>query len=163
MSRVIPTICIALRLFIVEIRLVNQTWDGKPQTSMMDQRNSPPKVRGWRHLLAAQLYSISGFRRLLQETAFRHEILAFFASLLVFALMGAEPGEFVALIILFCVVCAVEALNTAIEEIIDRISPELSVTGRHAKDLGSFSVFCLLIAWAVLMVYVAYRHLWLPH
>jgi diacylglycerol kinase (ATP) len=129
---------------------------------MMDQRNNPPKVRGWRHLVAAQLYSISGFRRLLRETAFRHEILAFLASLFLFALIGAEPGEFVALVILFCVVCAVEALNTAIEEIIDRISPELSVTGRHAKDLGSFAVFCLLVAWAVLTAYVGYRHLLQP-
>lgn len=129
---------------------------------MMDQRNNPQKVRGWRHLVAAQLYSISGFRRLLRETAFRHEILAFLASLSLFALIGAEPGEFVALVILFCVVCAVEALNTAIEEIIDRISPELSVTGRHAKDLGSFAVFCLLVAWAVLTAYVGYRHLLQP-
>lgn len=128
---------------------------------MMDTRNSPPKVRGWRHLLAAQLYSISGFRRLLQETAFRHEILAFLATLLLFALIGAGLAEFVALVILFCIVCAVEALNTAIEEIIDRISPELSPTGRHAKDLGSFAVFCLLVAWAVLTAYVVCRHLWL--
>ncbi|WP_424540689.1 diacylglycerol kinase [Sinorhizobium medicae] len=30
-----------------------------------------------------------------------------------------------------------EAVNTAIEEIIDRISPEVSDTGKHAKDLGS--------------------------
>lgn len=112
--------------------------------------------------MAAQLYSISGFRRLLRETAFRHEILAFLASLSLFALIGAEPVEFVALVILFCVVCAVEALNTAIEEIIDRISPELSVTGRHAKDLGSFAVFCLLVAWAVLTAYVGYRHLLQP-
>lgn len=128
---------------------------------MMDQRNNPPKVRGWRHLVAAQLYSISGFRRLLGETAFHHEIAAFVGTLLLFALLGAQAGEYVALVILFCVVCAVEALNTAIEEIIDRISPELSVTGRHAKDLGSFAVFCLLIAWAVLTAYVGYRHFWL--
>ncbi len=128
----------------------------------MDHRNNPPKVRGWRHLLAAQSYSISGFRRLLRETAFRHEVLAFLGSLLLFALIGAELQDYVALIILFCIVCAVEAINTAIEEIIDRISPELSATGRHAKDLGSFAVFCLLVAWAALTAYVGYRHLLPP-
>jgi len=39
---------------------------------------------------------------------------------------------------------AVEAINTAIEVIIDKISPEISDTGKHAKDLGSFAVMCLL-------------------
>ncbi len=128
---------------------------------MGDENHLPGKVRGWRHLLAAQAYSISGFNRLLHETAFKHELLAFLLSLLIFYGVGADLADYVALGILFLVVCAVEAVNTAIEEIIDRISPELSVTGRHAKDLGSFAVFCLLVAWAILVGYVVTSHLFL--
>ncbi|WP_234838132.1 diacylglycerol kinase, partial [Sinorhizobium medicae] len=38
--------------------------------------------------------------------------------------------------VLLLLLIAMEAVNTAIEEIID-ISPEVSDTGKHAKDLGS--------------------------
>ena len=46
--------------------------------------------------------------------------------------------------ILFLLMMAFEAINTAIEEIVDRVSPEISQMGKHAKDLGSFAVFCLI-------------------
>ncbi|WP_050574904.1 diacylglycerol kinase [Sinorhizobium medicae] len=39
--------------------------------------------------------------------------------------------------VLLLLLIAMEAVNTAFEEIIDRISPEVSDTGKHAKDLGS--------------------------
>ncbi|MDO1583671.1 diacylglycerol kinase [Rhizobium oryzicola] len=117
------------------------------------------KVTGPRHLLAALGFSLGGFMRLVRETAFRHELAAMAVSLALFATVHASLGEFVALVIVFLMLCAVEALNTAIEEIIDRISPELSSTGRHAKDLGSFAVLCLLGAWGCLVLYVLFSHL----
>jgi diacylglycerol kinase (ATP) len=51
-----------------------------------------------------------------------------------------------------------EAVNTAIEEIIDRISPEVSDTGKHAKDLGSLAVFCLILANSLLLLYALSIH-----
>lgn len=121
------------------------------------------KVTGARHLLAALGFSLGGLMRLIRETAFRHELAAMAVSLALFATVHANPGEFVALVVVFLILCAVEALNTAIEEIIDRISPELSTTGRHAKDLGSFAVLCLLGAWGCLVLYVLFSHLILPN
>jgi diacylglycerol kinase (ATP) len=50
----------------------------------------------------------------------------------------------------------VEALNTAIEELVDRVSPEVSRTGKHAKDLGSFAVFCTLAAAGLYIAYVVF-------
>ncbi|MNY78719.1 Prokaryotic diacylglycerol kinase [compost metagenome] len=49
-----------------------------------------------------------------------------------------------------------EAVNTAIEELVDRISPEISTVGRNAKDLGSFAVFCLLVANGLYAGYVVF-------
>ena len=49
-----------------------------------------------------------------------------------------------------------EAINTAIEELVDRISPEISTVGRNAKDLGSFAVFCLLLANGLYAAYVVF-------
>ncbi|MEB2847820.1 diacylglycerol kinase [Rhizobiales bacterium RZME27] len=116
----------------------------------------PPigKVTGSRHLAAALCYSLGGAARLLGETAFRHELLAAVGIFAAFAFVGAGLSDYVSMAVLFLALIATEALNTAIEEIIDRISPEWSQTGRHAKDLGSFAVFCLLAANGLMAAFV---------
>lgn len=121
----------------------------------------PEKVRGLRHVWAAQQYSIGGFRRLWHEAAFRHELLAYAAALILFLLIGAGVLKILILTALFLFVLALEALNTAIEEIVDRVSPEISLTGRHAKDLGSFAVFCGLLICGIFTIYTLIDILWL--
>ncbi|UNK39512.1 diacylglycerol kinase [Shinella sp. H4-D48] len=112
------------------------------------------KKTGFSHLLAAATYSADGARRLLGESAFRHELIAFVVAMVLFIVVGATLFEFVAMTILFLLMIAFEALNTAIEEIVDRVSPEISEMGKHSKDLGSFAVFCLIIANAACAGYV---------
>lgn len=112
------------------------------------------KKTGVAHLFAAGSYSYAGFWRAIQESAFRHEILFFLGGLILFFVFGATIAEFLVLTIIFLIVFAVEALNTAIEEVIDRVSPEVSQTGKHAKDLGSFAVFCTLIAATLYIAWV---------
>lgn len=112
------------------------------------------KKTGFSHLLAAATYSADGARRLLGESAFRHELIAFVVAMVLFVFVGATLFEFVAMAILFLLMIAFEALNTAIEEIVDRVSPEISEMGKHSKDLGSFAVFCLIIANAACAGYV---------
>lgn len=104
------------------------------------------KETGLAHFIAASRYSWQGFLRLLNEAAFRHELGAFGAALVLFAISGAALDQYLILVILALALFAVEALNTAIEEVVDRVSPEFSIVARHAKDLGSFAVFCLLVA-----------------
>jgi diacylglycerol kinase (ATP) len=117
-------------------------------------RGPVKKEKGFRHLFAAAGYSLGGARRLLGEAAFRHELLAFGVLMLVFAAVGATLLQYMAMAILFLLLLAFEAINTAIEEIVDRVSPEISDMGKHAKDLGSFAVFCLIVANAGYAVYV---------
>ena len=117
-------------------------------------REPEAKKRGLGHLFAAGGYSLAGFLRAIKESAFRHEIVFFLASLALFAWIGAALSEFLGLVVIFLLVFGVEALNTAIEELVDRVSPEVSRTGKHAKDLGSFAVFCSLAAAARYIVYV---------
>lgn len=108
------------------------------------------KVTGPRHLPAALRYSLGGVSRLLRETAFRHELLAAVAVYATFAAVGANLSDYLIMAVMTFGLAAVEALNTAIEEIVDRISPEWSSTGLHAKDLGSFAVLCMLAANALM-------------
>ena len=119
----------------------------------MSQRPIEKKT-GFSHLFAAATYSAGGARRLLGESAFRHELIAFVVAMGVFAIVGATFFQYVAMAILFLLMVAFEALNTAIEEIVDRVSPEISEMGKHSKDLGSFAVFCLIIANAGYAGYV---------
>lgn len=115
------------------------------------------KASGLRRVTAAARYSLQGLVRLWREEAFRHEVIAFAAGLILFAAVGASLLDFLVFLILMLVLFAVEALNTAIEELVDRISPEISRVGRHAKDLGSFAVFCMLWANGLFVLWVVVK------
>lgn len=117
------------------------------------------KETGIRHFFAAASYSWGGFQRLLQEAAFRQELLFAAVALILLIAVGATLGEIMIAVVLFLGVFAVEAMNTAVEEVIDRISPEISNVGKHAKDLGSFAVFCMLVASGLYLLYTIGYHL----
>lgn len=116
----------------------------------------PPRQYGLAHILAATKYSASGAGRLLGETAFRHECVLFVLILLAFGLSGAGLVNYLVAASLFFILVAAEALNTAIEIIVDQISLKWSVAARDAKDLGSFAVLCLLLANSVYAAYVIF-------
>ena len=116
----------------------------------------PARKTGVAHFIAAAGYSIGGARRLLREAAFRQEVLGLTALMAVFAMVGARLPEFLGLLILSLMVLAVEAVNTAIEELVDRASPEWSEFARDTKDMGSFAVMCLLVATGLYAAYVIF-------
>ena len=97
-----------------------------------------------RHLIGSTRYSLQGLGVLVREMAARIEIGAFICVLLVLALIGAPIAHWIVLSVLFLILLAVEALNTAIEAIVDRVSPERSNFARDVKDLGSAAVFCVV-------------------
>ena len=114
----------------------------------------PEKVHGVAHVIAATRYSLAGAKRLWGETAFRHEVTLGGSALLLMALVGATAGQLVIGLVLVLATFAIEALNTAMEEIVDHISPEYSEMAKHAKDLGSFAVMCMLFANAAYLAVV---------
>ncbi|WP_323039786.1 diacylglycerol kinase [Gemmobacter sp.] len=105
----------------------------------------PPRA-GLLHVVDAAGYSLAGLRRLLAETAARLELLGALLVAVGFVWHGAAAWHWLAAGVLFALVLAAEALNTAIEVLTDRISPEWSQTAKEAKDLGSFAVGVLLVA-----------------
>ena len=126
--------------------------DDKAQTTPQ----KPERKVGIAHFFAAASYSIGGARRLLREAAFRQEVLGLTALMAVFAMVGARLPEFLGLLILSLMVLAVEAVNTAIEELVDRASPEWSEFARDTKDMGSFAVMCLLVATGLYAAFVIF-------
>lgn len=101
--------------------------------------------RGLIHIADAAGYSMAGFRRLLAETAARLELGAAALAGAAFLWHGASAVQWMVLAGLFVAVLAVEALNTAIEVLTDRISPEWSQAAKDAKDLGSLAVGLVLM------------------
>ena len=92
-------------------------------------RPKPARITGLRHFFAAATYSIGGIKRLWQETAFRHIMLVFGLCLILLIGIGATAMEIAGFVILFLLLVAVEALNTAIECIVDHLAP----TGRFLR------------------------------
>jgi diacylglycerol kinase (ATP) len=122
-------------------------------------REKPARINGIAHVFAAAGYSIGGVRRLWQETAFRHITLGLPVCAVVLALAGADIADFCILLVLFFGLVATEALNTAIECIVDHLAPNWEEFARDAKDLGSLATMCMLGANGVFMAYVIFSAL----
>ncbi len=122
-------------------------------------RAKPERLTGIAHVFAAAGYSIGGLKRLWRETAFRHIVLALPVCLAVLALSGAGFADYCIMLILFLSLVAVEALNTAIECIVDHLAPNWEVFARDAKDLGSLATMCLLGANGIFLGSAIYRGL----
>lgn len=105
------------------------------------------------HLFAATQYSFNGFLCLFKESAFRQELAVAALLLIAYLVANVSPLLIIISICLILVTFAVEALNTAIELIVDRTSPEISDYAKNAKDLGSFATMSLLIANGLFALY----------
>jgi diacylglycerol kinase (ATP) len=118
----------------------------------------PPRKTGFAHLIAATGYSLGGIRRLWREAAFRHEVLAAALVLPALALLGVPVWALAVQAVLVLILVAAEALNTAIEELVDHLTTDWAAFAKHAKDLGSLAVMCLILAngvWLLAALWMA--------
>ena len=113
--------------------------------------------KGLRRLINALGYSRDGIAAAWRnEAAFRQEILlAAIALPLAFYLgkTGVERALMIGSVILILIV---EILNSAVEAVVDKASPEKSELAKRAKDMGSAAVLLSLInasaIWACLLL-----------
>jgi diacylglycerol kinase (ATP) len=115
-------------------------------------------IKAYKQIKNATKYSFDGLIFMLRsEFAARLELYIFFWTMVLFFFLKVPFTSFLIAAILMLLLLAVESLNTAIETIIDHISPEISPVGKHAKDLGSFSVMCLLLVNVIFGIYVIWN------
>ena len=100
----------------------------------------PGKVTGIAHLFAATRYSAAGFIRLWGETAFRHELVTGTLALIVLLAVKAPAWALFAVSILALITLAVEALNTAIEELLEQYQPLIEEGRPYFLDAGEAEV-----------------------
>jgi diacylglycerol kinase (ATP) len=123
---------------------------------MEKEKIKPARETGFAHFTAAARYSLGGLRRVVRESAFRQEVGG---GVLVLALIigfGASLPQILGFLVLWLILVAAEALNTAIEALVDHVSPHWSEAARDAKDLGSFAVSCLIGANAIYVIWVLF-------
>ena len=120
-----------------------------------DKRPQPVAPRGGvLHVIDAAGYSLAGLRRLWAETAARLELGGAVVVAALFALRGAEPWHWLVALFLFALVLAFEAVNTALEDLADHLSPDWSRMAKNVKDLGSLAVGLMLVVTGVFVLAV---------
>lgn len=85
------------------------------------------------------------FAALRYETAFRQAFLLLLAAGIGSFFFDVSPVERLAMITVLMLVVMVEALNSAIESVVDRISKEHHLLSGRAKDYGSLAVLIAII------------------
>lgn len=105
-----------------------------------------PGHTGFKHLVHSTRYSWKGLKAAFRnEAAFRQEV-GITAVMLPFAWwIGEGPVSWLLLVGSLFFVLIVELLNSAIENVVDRIGTEHHVLSGRAKDIGSAAVMLSLI------------------
>ncbi len=112
--------------------------------------------RGLRRLINALGYSRDGIAAAWRnEAAFRQEILLAAIALPLAFYLGKTGVERALMICSVVLILIVEILNSAVEAVVDKASPEKSELAKRAKDMGSaavlFSLINAAIVWACIL------------
>ncbi len=98
----------------------------------------------------ATLNSWKGLRVCFEkEAAFREEVLLLVIAIPTAYLLTAGPWQCLALIASVFLLLIIELLNTAIETLCDKVSPEHDPAIGHVKDMGSAAIGLTLTGTAV--------------
>jgi diacylglycerol kinase (ATP) len=123
------------------------------QSMVFEKRNSFT-------VLKATKNSLRGMKNLWQlEKAFRIEVYCGIAVIPLFIFFTLPSWLCVSLFFAFVFMIVAEALNSAIEATVDRISLELHDQSRIAKDMGSAAVGFAILLNIFMWVYAAYLQL----
>lgn len=91
------------------------------------------------------------------EAAFREEVLLALVAIPLGLYLGKTSLEKALLVASILMVLVVELLNSAVEAVVDRVSPERHDLSKRAKDLGSAAVLLSLLAtgtlWGLILLY----------
>lgn len=115
------------------------------------------RARGPRQLWQAGTWSVNGLLAAFRhEPAFRLELYAVAVLVPVALWLGRSGLERAALIGCLFLVLIVEMLNSAIEAVVDKASPERHELAGRAKDMGSAAVMLALLnalaCWLLILV-----------
>ena len=101
---------------------------------------------GFKRILTAFIYSYQGFCSVYKsEAAFRQDLLVCLCGFILCCFFAHTNTERALMILSLFLILLMELVNSAIEVIIDRISPERHPLSGRAKDIGSLLVLVAFI------------------
>lgn len=109
------------------------------------------------NLLKNTIYALGGAKELFKEVAFKLELIIFIlATAILFILSYPLWAKLFMFASLFIPLFA-EALNTAIEKVVDLITDDYHTLAKHAKDIAAFgvmlSIFITIFIWLGFIIY----------
>lgn len=112
--------------------------------------------RGPRGVWKAFLWSMQGLSAAFRvESSFRLEVYLLLVLGPLGLWLGGDAVERALLVGSLLLVLAAELLNSALEAVVDRVSPEFHEFAGRAKDMGSAAVFVLMVnvvlCWALVL------------
>ena len=109
---------------------------------MEKQHNEMKGRTGLSRLMNAVIYSLDGYRAAWRdEEAFRQIVILLAAGIPLAFLLGRNWAETVLLVLPLVLCVIVELFNTAVENVVDRISLDMHPLSKKAKDMGSAAQF----------------------
>jgi diacylglycerol kinase (ATP) len=118
-----------------------------------------PGKSGVARLFDAAGYSIKGIRAAWRnEAAFRQEVALCAVLLPLSFLVARSIEQWLLLSMPLFLLLVVELLNTAIENVVDRIGDELHDLSGKAKDMGSAAVLVCLLMLAVAWLSIGWKN-----
>ena len=97
--------------------------------------------------LDATGHSFRGIRACWEhEAAFRQDVLLSLVLFILSFFLARSAEQWLLLVFPLFLILIVELLNSAVENVVDRIGPDLHTLSGRAKDMGSAAVlFCLIL------------------
>lgn len=119
------------------------------------------KNKGLKRIICAAGYSARGFGATWKhEAAFRQEILICIILLPILVVVDVSAVERLFLFSSLMLVLIVELLNSALEAVVDLVSPEWHILAGRAKDMASAAVLTSLIlaatCWGAIIIPVLF-------
>jgi diacylglycerol kinase (ATP) len=123
---------------------------------------SSPNAAGMRavSLILSFRYAFAGICYLLwtQRNAKIHSAIGL-AAIGLGVLLGIDRYEWLVLLVMITFVIAAEGVNTALEAVVDLISPEYHPLAKIAKDVGAGTVLIIAIASVIIGIVLFLPHL----
>ena len=94
-------------------------------------------------------FALKGIREASKGNNFRYQLLAAVLVTLAGFLTDLKPWEWIVVVIMIGLVLSAEAINTAIETLVDLVSPEQNPVAGKIKDLAAGAVLILAITSVV--------------
>ena len=129
------------------------------ETLLMNTKHNPPSKNpiDFNRIIKAFGYSYAGLKHATEnEPAFQQELIAVGIMTIIALCLPFTAALKLAIIISHLLILIIELLNSAIEAVVDKASPEYNVLAKQAKDMGSAAVLLTFFASISLWVYAVY-------